>query len=147
MTVHLTKRTANLLARLVSGFTLIEHRNFRFSDWRIEQSGKSGSREVVSSRANELRNAGFIEAIFDRSFIMSHSIYCESFRHSVTDAGRAWLAAHHAPPDAEAKVLAAAQAKEPPAIPATATQVDPAQIPEDRNRQAAGCDCEGLIRC
>jgi hypothetical protein len=94
--VEIGKSSRRLLKRLCAGNTLIEFRgDGRFSTWETEKDGSSSS--VIGWVAGDLVAVGFVERIDDRAFIHSIGPTHECFRYSVTDAGRAYVAATLAP--------------------------------------------------
>jgi hypothetical protein len=92
--VELSKRGRQLLKRLCAGETLTEIR-CHWSSWYIEKG--SSRRQVIGWVAGELNAHGLVERIDDRASIHSLGALYEFYRHSVTDAGRAYVAALNAP--------------------------------------------------
>jgi hypothetical protein len=93
--VEISRRARTLLKRLCAGAKLVEFRADRLSIWSID-TGQS-HRQVIGWVAGYLVSAGMVERVNDRSYIHHIGPHHECFRYSVTDAGRAYVAALNAP--------------------------------------------------
>jgi hypothetical protein len=94
--VELSRRATTLLKRLCGGETLISVRgDGRFSLWFVEKAGSR--RSVIGWVGGELSAYGMVERVNDRSYLHHIGPTHECFRYSVTDAGRAYVAALNAP--------------------------------------------------
>jgi hypothetical protein len=93
--VELSRRSTTLLKRLCAGEKLVEFRGDRLSTWCIDTS--QGHRQVIGWVAGYLVSAGMVERVNDRSYLHHIGPHHECFRYSVTDAGRAYVAATLAP--------------------------------------------------
>jgi len=89
VTVQLSPAALNLLNAMCAGLILRDRRmrNGRHQNYAV------GSHHVADRTAQQLIDAGFIELTGTDSITWNYW----QFPLSVTDAGRAWLAAHFAP--------------------------------------------------
>ncbi|WP_159011781.1 hypothetical protein [Bradyrhizobium sp. S69] len=93
------KSSISLLKRLCADAALIEVRG-KWSSWRIEEPvGSTPWKRVIEPPVIELRNAGFIVGSDEEDPTCKMGGHYRRYTYSLTDAGRAWLAAHNAPKD------------------------------------------------
>jgi hypothetical protein len=96
MTLEL-KSSISLLKRLCADAALIEVRG-KWSSWRIEEpAGSTPWKRVLEPPVIELRDAGFIVGGIEEVPGCPMGDHYRRFNYSVTDAGRAYVAAISAP--------------------------------------------------
>jgi hypothetical protein len=94
VTVQLRTSAMKLLTSMIAGGTLEELRG-RWSSWYLTADGRR--RRAFSPDAEKLVDAGFIGPMNSVGFEGGYGAHYLCFNYTVTDAGRAFVAANHAP--------------------------------------------------